>query len=259
MRLIFPILCLGLLAACNTTTPGQMLADMQGSISRQVNGLMAPTSSVDQQEATLAENANKEYLRVTDTDLKSIFKNHYIEGKSATSWPRIALTVVNSPANHDRSGFGFATGSGKETYRDMAEYRASQPPSSDDWRGSCYDLEAVKWEDETTSQKYAFRWCAENDMVYNIPFIDVWNNGVRTVWGFDYFGEISTGKNRTLGPNNPDTILPQDIKHKSYLVANGLDTYMVGSVMYQMGFDWLNEKDRRFWVVKFNAVDNVPH
>jgi len=259
MRLLFSTLCLGLLAACNTTMPGQMLADMQGSISRQVNGLMAPASSADRQEISLQEDADKEYLRLTDTDLKAIFKNPYIDGKPETSWPRVALTVVNSPVNHDRTGFGVAPEYGLKGARDADSLTASHPPTNDDWRGSCYDLEAVKWENNVSSQKYTFRWCAENDMVYNIPFEDVWGRGTKTMWGFDYFGEVSTGKKRTVGPNPPDSVLPDDIKHRAYIVMSGLDTYMIGSIMYQMGFDWLDDKDRRFWVVKFTAVDNVPH
>lgn len=182
------------------------------------------------------------YTQLTKTELKNIFSDKpYVKGKPETSWPRVAVTVLKSPASH----------------KTPSAYMRNSNITA------CYDLEALLWGNAKTSKKYQFGWCFRNDVVYEIPFYQVLGNSTRSInILFDpYLEKINTGKKRTTGPNMPRTVLPNDIRHQAFIDMSGhnINEAMIGSIMYQMGFDWLEKQDRRLWFVKFNGIDGVSH
>jgi len=214
-------------SACSGSL-GQFVQDVQTNAKEQLAQLSTGEATTN----------NVSYQRLTDTDLNNIFeRSPYRKGEAKSSYHRVAITVLRSPPKNTPS-----------------------PSLMGPKDNPCYDYELVKWSDAKTSKKYDLKWCFKNDTVYEIAHRDSMNTKPILLELDSYWDKINTGRKRTVGPNMPETIMPNDIKHKSFLYGGlGVHEVFVGSLMFQMGYDWSYTKDRRFWFVKFNDVDNVRY
>ena len=159
------------------------------------------------------------YLTIENTKLNNIFEN-----KQDGTYPRVAVTVVKAPEFHAES---FAGRNNHHKY-------------------GCYDLKAVLWQSETENEFVdGFKLCSPDDIVYGVSMQKIIWWGSSTL----LYNE-SSGKKRTTGPLWPETPISQDIKHDVYFDSNlqfSYDLFMIGSVLYKMGFNWSDIKDKRVW------------
>lgn len=220
---IFFVLLLFIVSGCTTEA-------LQNSFKSEITKI---ESAITQVIPTKKENnipiKETNYITIKDTKLNNIFEN-----KQDGTYPRVAVTVVNAPIFHAE---GFAMWNNTHKY-------------------GCYDLKATLWQSKTESETIdGFKLCSPDDVVYDVPMeeIQFWGS-FTTIYGSTYYEE-SSGKKRTTGPLVPETPIPQDIKHKTYFFkefqSTSYDTLMMGSVLYNMGFDWTDIKDKRVWFVEF--------
>jgi len=191
------------------------------------------------QSSTSGGPASPGYKRLIDTELNNVFASApYESADPASSWPRVALRVLSSPASHKKNAQFLLAG-----------------------EDACYDLTATLWQAPGRSDEHSFRWCYRNDVVYDVAFREVFSRATRPILFDAYFSENNTGKKRTTGPNPPKTIMPDDVRHKSFVDYSGLNInqVMVGSLMFQMGYDWTSDPDHRLWFIRFDGIDKVAH
>lgn len=186
---------------------------------------------------------------IKGTMLDNIFVDHTYDEDIPfhKQFPRVALTILSSP----------------EFHAEMPAYA----PSSTNYKSGCYEVKAKIWhssEQSTDIEKVV--WCSPDNIATGIPLrgaIQWWSGTTILHAKLAKYeknnGPVSTGKKRTEGPIPPDAPIPDDIVHQKYysasmLSANTYDGMMVASILYQMGFDWSYQEDRRVWIVKFNGA-----
>jgi hypothetical protein len=148
-------------------------------------------------------------------------------------YPRVALTILSSPPNHNQ----------------LWQYTAGAH--------GCWTIGAVLWRSKTAPETVTpFVFCVPQDMTTGIPlaFITDWA-GRATL----HVSDTTTGNKRTEGPLPPSNPFPTDPAHQMYFAGGHLDSSamdgaMFGGLLYKMGFDWSNGADRRVWIVKFVAA-----
>lgn len=166
--------------------------------------------------------------RIDSTSLKDLFANSPFDRSIKEQYPRVAITVKESPSFHSEMTFN------------TVKYEGF------------YKLKATIWYSKTKSEVIEdFIFCFPDDVVYNIPLSDFSN------WAlWIYLGDDCTGSDRTEGPGIPKDRIPSDLKHRKYFGSTSIDvgTYdglMVCSLLYKMGFDWGQSGDGRVWITQF--------
>jgi len=217
------------------------LNDMIDSAQKELNKALGSIQGVAS-ESTGAINQG-----IKGTILDNIFVDHTYDENIPfhKQYPRVALTVLSSPEFHAEMPFASS--------------------SSTNYKSGCYEVKAKVWHspDQSTDIEKVV-WCSPDNIATGIPLRGAiqWWSGTTILhaklakYGTN-IGPVSTGKKRTEGPIPPDAPIPDDIVHQKYysasmLSANTYDGMMVASMLYQMGFDWSYQEDRRVWIVKFN-------
>lgn len=160
------------------------------------------------------------------TELDGVFKKFPITNSNKPErWPRVALTVKTATP---------------------AIIAPMRPQLS---ANDCMEFDIRLWTSQTESKRFDnLRMCA--------PAVEVLGKGVafRTINLFPRYtvpsGENSTASQRTDGPVQPFYMFPQDIQSVQSWTQGGNGIFYLGAVMIALGYDWDNDFDRRFWVVK---------
>lgn len=164
------------------------------------------------------------YRGVRDTGLAMLFKAHQYNGVS-TAWPRVALIVEDAPAN--AAGMASEYWQHGKTKQDI-----------------CWRLRAKVWAGPARSEDIApFNWCL-SETRFNVTYAGVARWGAAPKSNMMHV-LATTGKERTEGPNPPNTPLPDKRTYRSQF---SYATIMTGNVLMDMGFNY-NLPDGRVWLV----------
>jgi hypothetical protein len=186
-------------------------------------------------------------------ELKGLFSRSPLENSApfGTQFPRVAFTVLSVPPNHAQNVQIYVTGGG-------------QVP-----RG-CWKLLAKVWTNATTSKDVGpFTTCVPDILMgaRGVPLAGYnnWALAGQTMVNLPR-GAQTTGVQRSQGPIPPDTPFPTGAQYTAYYGwqggvngrypgGNTMEGYMWAGLMFGMGFDWNNIRDRRLWIYKYVAVE----
>lgn len=187
-------------------------------------------------EKTLSGDTTPEsYVSIKDTALHGLFSSP----NNSETFPRVAITVLESPPFHAEM---LPMGRNEQHER------------------GCFKLSAVLWRTEKDREDVPeFLWCSHRDIAYGVPMSDVSRWGSYPLMPTSPFEKGNTGRNRTDGPGVPETAIPNDLRHQTYFggsMYRSYNLFMIGSVLYEMGFDWTYNRDKRVWFAKFNEAFN---
>jgi len=186
-------------------------------------------------------------------ELQNIFTNAPYETSQPLTkqYPRVAFTVLSSPADHSQIAGAQVSGS-------------SQAASG------CWVLSATIWYKEVASRETEpFTVCVPAILSGTEGMaLDGYNNWALAGQSMRNIspGDPSTGSSRTNGPIPPDTPFPTGTRYAAYYGnttgANGKypggtseEGRMWAAILYKMGFYWQNTSDRRVWVYKYVPVE----
>lgn len=169
---------------------------------------------------------------ITETELNQLFAKYPydIKRKFSQQYPRVALTVLEAPKNHNAENYLWT-------------------------EKGCFKLSAVVWDTKTKSRNIPpFHVCIPRDIVSRVAMKSAsdWEGST----GFFAISQESTGLIRTNGPIPPQTPMPNDMPHQRYFVGpdidiSTLDGNMFAMTLYHLGFNWAIGEDRRVWFVSF--------
>jgi len=186
-------------------------------------------------------------------ELQNIFANapHETSQPLTKQYPRVAFTVLTSPADHSQTAEASVSG-------------GSQAASG------CWVLSATIWYKEVASRETGpFTVCMPAILSGTEgTALNGYNNWALAGQSMTNIspGDPSTGSSRTNGPIPPDTPFPTGTRYASYYGnttgANGKypdgaseEGRMWAAILYKMGFYWQNTSDRRIWVYKYVPVE----
>jgi hypothetical protein len=186
-------------------------------------------------------------------ELQNIFTNAPYETSQPLTkqYPRVAFTVLSSPADHSQIAEAQVSGS-------------SQAASG------CWVLSATIWYKEVASRETGpFTICVPAILSGTKGMaLNGYNNWALAGQSMSNIspGDPSTGSSRTNGPIPPDTPFPTGTRYDAYYAntTGANDKYpdgaseegrMWAATLYKMGFYWQNTSDRRIWVYKYVPVE----
>ncbi len=224
-----------LVSACATDSNGNKssLMGMDGISSAIANGV----DSIKSFDAKMSGTTRNEFP-IEKTALFNVFDGKPFDNTEESSYPRVALTVLKSPAFHSTM---LPMGGSDTTYD-----------------AGCFSLSATIWHSRTRKEVVdRFDFCTPDDGVYEVPLGGVSQWAIRPII-MGVLEDSSTGLRRTTGPGAPTNAVPTDPKAQKYLRSSSIsprqyDGFMFASILYKMGFDWSQLNDRRVWIVGFPA------
>jgi len=186
-------------------------------------------------------------------ELHDIFTNAPYETSQPLTkqYPRIAFTVLSSPADHSQTAEAQMSGS---------SHAAS----------GCWVLSATIWYKEVASREIGpFTVCMPAILSGTEGIaLNGYNNWALAGQSMSNINpsDPSTGSSRTNGPIPPDTPFPSGTRYAAYYGnttgASGKypdgaseEGRMWAATLYKMGFYWQNTSDRRVWVYKYVPVE----
>lgn len=226
-----------LMSACATDSNGNKSAIIRmDSISNSISTGVGSIKSFDAKMSGTVENK----FPIEKTGLYNIFEGRPFEDTESSSYPRVAITVLSSPAFH--STIVSSGGSFKNS------------------ESGCFSLSATVWHSKSRKEVIdRFDFCTPSDGVYGVPLSGVNMWAIRPVL-LGVFEESGTGLRRTTGPGVPTNAIPGDPRAQKYLRSSSIDVtqydgFMLASILYKMGFDWSQVSDRRVWIVRFPSSE----
>lgn len=170
---------------------------------------------------------------ISESVLKDIFKDKPYSPNQSKLYPRIAITVHESPDFHN----------------------VVYPIGTLEDRQGCYKLSAKVWHSYRKSEDVNnISWCVSDYISWGKPgsYAKDWSR----LNNSDY---VKTLSKRTMGPNIPRTVFPTDMDHINYwkdrnpMDKTSYDNSMIFDVLNHMSFDYSNNADRRVWFYSFNV------
>jgi hypothetical protein len=222
-----------LMSACATDSSGNKssLVGMDGISSAISTGV----DSIKSFDAKMSGKTLNEFP-IEKTVLYNVFEGKPFNNTEDSSYPRVAITVLKSPAFHSTM---LPMGGSDRTYD-----------------AGCFSLSATIWHGKSRKEVIdRFDFCTPSDGVYGVPLSGVNQWAIRPVL-LGVLDETGTGLRRTTGPGVPTNAVPSDPRAQKYLRSTSIDVkqydgFMLASVLYKMGFDWSQLNDRRVWIVGF--------
>ena len=158
---------------------------------------------------------------IRGTELVDVFKRYPLGSpQSRDNYPRAAITIVSATPSILRSG----------------------PPTAD----QCIRFNVRLWTDARTSRSFdGLQMCAA-DKAQGVPFRSL------TYWQGQYVPIETTGAVRTDGPKRPKTNFPTEARIASAWF-DGRAIFFLGSILYQIGYDWDQPGEYRAWFVSAPA------
>lgn len=156
---------------------------------------------------------------IRGSELVDVFKRSPLGSpQSRDNYPRAAITIVSATPSILRPG----------------------PPTAD----QCIRFSVRLWTDARTSRLFdGLQMCA-TDMARGVPFRSL------TYWQRQYVPIETTGAVRTDGPQRPKTNFPTEARVASiWFGEQNQAFFFLGSILYQMGYDWDQPGEYRAWFV----------
>ena len=154
---------------------------------------------------------------IAGSELDGVFKRYPLGNSTVGAYPRAAITITTATPSILKPG----------------------QATSD----QCIRFKVRLWSNATTSKLFdGLQMCA-GDKSLGVPFRTLlyWQNHYPA-------GEDTTGAVRTDGPRRPKTNFPTDPK-TAFAWFDTPGVFFLGSVLYQMGFDWDQPGETRAWFV----------
>ena len=224
------------LTACAAGQQGNSSSLMGVDISE---AIASGVDSIKKFDATMSGSVKNDFP-IEKTGLYNVFKDKPFEDTEASSYLRVALTVLKSPVYH----------------ADILPLGGSNPI----YETGCFTLSATIWHSKSKKEVIErFDFCTPGDGVYGVPFSNVSLWAIRPII-LGILEESSTGLRRTTGPGAPTKSIPTDPRSQKYfkssnISVNQYDGFMLASILYKMGFDWSELSDRRVWIVEFSDAN----
>ncbi len=156
---------------------------------------------------------------IAGSELDGIFKRYPLGNSTLDSYPRAAIKIVSATPSILKPGSATAD--------------------------QCVRFSVRLWSNATTSKLFdGLQMCA-GDKSMGVPFttLPYWQNQYPA-------GEKATGAVRTDGPRRPKTNFPTEAKVAyAWFNTSAQGFYYIGSILYQLGYDWNQPGEERAWFV----------
>lgn len=156
---------------------------------------------------------------IAGSGLDGIFKRFPLAGGATReAFPRAAVTIVSATPSIFTSG----------------------RPSVE----QCVRFNVRLWTSASASKSFAGLQMCGKDITPDVSFAFL------RAWPAEYVVTGSTGEVRTDGPRRPKTNFPTDQRTAgAWFERPSVGVYFVGSILYQMGYDWDHPGESRLWFV----------
>ncbi len=157
--------------------------------------------------------------RIAGSDLDGLFKRYLLgTPQSRDNYPRAAITIVSATPSILKLG--------KAT------------------PDQCIRFNVRLWSDAKTSRLFEGLQMCANDKSFGVPFRTLTN------WPNTYVTGETTGAVRTDGPARPKTNFPTEPRvATAWFSSDSPAFFYIGSILYQMGYDWDQPGEQRAWFV----------
>lgn len=146
-----------------------------------------------------------------------------LANSNSSEWPRVALTIKNVPKWF---------------------YETTHIESTD-----CITIKVVIWKNRTDKNTLDNLQFCGDEILPNISYAGL------QLWGPTTAIKENTGNRRTDGPIPPLRLWQSNPGTQDFFFKNG--NYYVGGIMATLGYNWLDEGDKRFWIVSVPTEPEV--
>jgi hypothetical protein len=174
-------------------------------------------------------NAPSNYPTLLQSEAAGLFKRFPISSDTRPeTFPRVAVTI---------------TAAGPAVFANSS----SAPAKAED---DCITFNLRVWSSERDSKRYdGLRMCSR-DRSRDVPFLTINTWSIQSAPAS--MGE-TTGNLRGDGPRRPKMNMPGDPTLQRIWVMDRPGIFFVGSVLYQLGYDWDSPLEGRVWFVSLPA------